>query len=140
MAVDIALSKAQLECHRSNKGVRPAKLVKQALVTRGPLPLSARGKVMVGQKIRVLRGIIEMITHNPGVGKRSNSLLITEIGLPIVVLVFFVWVVWLVFSLVGDMARARGHNPWPWWLLSIAWSPFASIVILWLFFSVEESK
>ena len=32
------------------------------------------------------------------------------------------------------MAVARDHNPWPWWIISVIWSPFASIFILWLFF------
>ncbi|WP_065332158.1 hypothetical protein [Tritonibacter mobilis] len=60
--------------------------------------------------------------------------------LPLFVLALMVVIIWALFSLVGEMARDRGHNPWPWWLLSIAWSPIASIIILWLFFSVEESN
>ena len=60
--------------------------------------------------------------------------------LPLFALALMVVIVWALFSLVGEMARNRGHNPWPWWLLSIAWSPIASIIVLWLFFSVEESK
>jgi hypothetical protein len=60
--------------------------------------------------------------------------------LPLFVLALMVVIVWALFSLVGEMARDRGHNPWPWWLLSFAWSPIASIIILWLFFSVEGSN
>jgi len=41
---------------------------------------------------------------------------------------------------VGNMAKARGHNPWPWWILSIVWSLFGSIIILWLFFKVKEEE
>ncbi|MCL7466263.1 hypothetical protein [Phaeovulum sp. NW3] len=46
--------------------------------------------------------------------------------------------VWHIFALVGEMAKDRGHNPWPWLLLSLAWSPFATIVILWAFFDLKE--
>ncbi len=46
--------------------------------------------------------------------------------------------IFLIFSIVGDMAVARGHSPWPWWLLSLAWSPFATMIIMWLFFSVQD--
>lgn len=46
----------------------------------------------------------------------------------------FLYILWLLFDLVGDMAVARDHNPWPWWIISVIWSPFASIFILWLFF------
>lgn len=57
---------------------------------------------------------------------------------------FFVASIWLIFALfqtVGDMAVKRGHNPWPWWLLCLYWSPFGSIVVLWLFFKpVDTSK
>ncbi|MEW2915300.1 hypothetical protein [Leisingera sp. JC11] len=60
--------------------------------------------------------------------------------LPMFVLALIVLIVWAVFSLIGEMARERGHSPWPWWLISIAWSPIASIVILWLFFPVKEAE
>ncbi|MCZ4269035.1 hypothetical protein O4H48_14135 [Rhodobacteraceae bacterium G21628-S1] len=66
--------------------------------------------------------------------------MLVDVILPLFVLALMVVIVWALFSLVGEMARDRGHNPWPWWLLSIAWSPIASIIILWLFFSVEESN
>lgn len=41
---------------------------------------------------------------------------------------------YLFLGLVRDMAKERGHNPWPWWLLSLAWSPIPTIIIMWLFF------
>lgn len=63
-----------------------------------------------------------------------------EVILPLFCLALIIVIVWALFSLVGEMARDRGHNPWPWWLLSIAWSPIASIIVLWLFFSVEDSR
>lgn len=56
----------------------------------------------------------------------------------IVMLLFFIGMIWLtyaLFVLVGDMARARGHNPWPWWLLSLSWSPIGSIMVMSLFFN-----
>ena len=54
---------------------------------------------------------------------------------------FFVASIWLIFALfkiVGDMAIKRGHNPWPWWLLSLSWSPIGSILIMWLFFDIQD--
>jgi hypothetical protein len=52
-----------------------------------------------------------------------------------------IWLTYVLFALVGNMARDRGHNPWPWWLLSLSWSPIGSIVIMWLFFApIEASK
>jgi hypothetical protein len=48
-----------------------------------------------------------------------------------------IWLIVWLFKTVGEMARRRGHNPWPWWLLSLAWSPFAVMLILWVFFDVE---
>ncbi len=50
------------------------------------------------------------------------------------------WILYQLFVIVGDMASARGHNPWPWWLLSLAWSPFAVMFILWVFFDVSENQ
>jgi len=44
----------------------------------------------------------------------------------------------LLLQTVGDMAKSRGHSPWPWWILFFVWSPFGSIIILWLFFDVLE--
>ncbi len=46
--------------------------------------------------------------------------------------------VWVIFSIVGDMARDRGHSPWPWWIVSLCWSPFGSMIVLWLFFDVVD--
>lgn len=56
----------------------------------------------------------------------------------IAVPVAMIWLIRALFVLVGEMARARGHNPWPWWLLSLAWSPLGAIVVLWLFFPVQH--
>jgi len=49
-------------------------------------------------------------------------------------------IIWQLFALVGDMAEEREHSPWPWWILSVIWSPFGSIIILWMFFDVIEDK
>ena len=46
--------------------------------------------------------------------------------------------IYLFFSIVGDMAVDRGHNPWPWWLLSIAWSPIITMIIMVMFFPVLD--
>ena len=51
-----------------------------------------------------------------------------------VFIVFAIIIYLSLFVVVGDMAKARGHNPWPWWLLSLVWSVVGSIAILWLFF------
>lgn len=50
-----------------------------------------------------------------------------------------IWLIFALFQLVGDMAVKRGHNPWPWWLLSLSWSPFGSIIVMWLFFEPTKN-
>ena len=50
------------------------------------------------------------------------------------------FVTYLTFSLVGDMATARGHSPWPWWAISLLLSPFGSMLLLWVFFDVEDEE
>ena len=59
-------------------------------------------------------------------------------GLLAIALVLFI--IWQLFALIGDMAEDRGHSPWPWWILAVMWSPFGSIIILWMFFDVVEDK
>lgn len=49
-------------------------------------------------------------------------------------------IIWQLFALIGDMAEDRGHSPWPWWILAVMWSPFGSIIILWMFFDVVEDN
>ncbi|MCG7494773.1 hypothetical protein MHM86_14555 [Thalassobius sp. Cn5-15] len=55
------------------------------------------------------------------------------------VLLFFFYLIYLLFAHIGAMARRRGHNPWPWWVISVLWSPFGSIAILWLFFAIKSN-
>jgi hypothetical protein len=57
-----------------------------------------------------------------------------EAIVPLLVFVVIISLTIALFALVGRMARDRGHSPWPWWLLSLAWSPIGSIVVMWLFF------
>lgn len=55
--------------------------------------------------------------------------------------VALIWLIFALFQIVGDMAVKRGHNPWPWWLLSLSWSPFGSIIVMWLFFEpIKDSR
>ena len=61
-----------------------------------------------------------------------------EVGVTLLIFIGAIWLPYVLFALVGDMARVRGHNPWPWWLLSLSWSPFGSIVVMWLFFNPIE--
>lgn len=56
------------------------------------------------------------------------------------VLALFGFLVWQVFALVGDMARDRGKDPVPWWILSIFWSPFGSMLILWAFYDRKDGE
>ncbi len=63
----------------------------------------------------------------------------TELIVSVIFLVILVWLVVSLFEIVGRMATARGHNPWFWWLLSLVWSPLATIVLLWLFFAPTEA-
>jgi len=48
--------------------------------------------------------------------------------------------VWLVFAFVADMATARGQNPTLWVMVSIFWTPFGSMFVLWLFCPVVKGK
>jgi len=41
--------------------------------------------------------------------------------------------VWNVFALVADMAAARGQSGFAWIVVSLIWSPFGSMAVLWLF-------
>ncbi|CUK19852.1 hypothetical protein RUE5091_04437 [Ruegeria denitrificans] len=61
-----------------------------------------------------------------------------EALLPLLIFTLVILVIWLIFSVVGDMARARGHSPWPWWIISLCWSPFGSMLVLWIFFDVVD--
>lgn len=63
-----------------------------------------------------------------------------EIGLPLLFLTFAIICIWLLFSHIGDMARRRDHNPWGWWFLSVVWSPFGSIFVLWAFFPIKNES
>ncbi len=44
------------------------------------------------------------------------------------------YVTWLIFAIVWQMAEDRGHNPWAWIIVSLCWSPFGSMFVLWMFF------
>lgn len=50
------------------------------------------------------------------------------------------YLIYFIFAKVGNMASARGHSPWPWWFISLAWSPFGSMLVLWLFFPVQHTN
>lgn len=63
-----------------------------------------------------------------------------EVGLPLFFLAIFFLMGWLLFSHIGDMARRREHNPWGWWFLSVVWSPFGSIFVLWAFFDIKDES
>lgn len=63
-----------------------------------------------------------------------------EAFVPLLFVVFALLILWLVFSTVGDMAEARGHSPWPWWIISVCWSPFGSMIVMWLFFPVLDEE
>ncbi len=63
-----------------------------------------------------------------------------EIGLPLIFLLVAVLLTCLVFSIVGDMAKARGHSPWPWWIISLCWSPFGWTINQRLFLSLKGNS
>lgn len=50
------------------------------------------------------------------------------------------YLVWAVFAIVWDMVEDRGHNPWAWLFISLAWSPFGSMFVLWLFFPTQDEE
>lgn len=58
----------------------------------------------------------------------------------LLVLVVTGYLIWLVFTIVWEVAEDRGHNPWAWVLVSLCWSPFGSMFVLWLFFVVKEPR
>lgn len=47
-------------------------------------------------------------------------------------LAFFIWMIVQLFQIVNDMAHDRNRDPLGWFLIALAWSPFAAIFILWL--------
>jgi hypothetical protein len=51
-----------------------------------------------------------------------------------------IWIVYVIFQIVGEMAEARGHSPWPWWIISLCTSPFTAMFLLWLFFDLTEPE
>ena len=57
-----------------------------------------------------------------------------ETLLPLLMIIALIAGVIWILKIVGDMAVARGHSPWAWWFVSLAWSPFGSMFVLWLFF------
>ena len=58
----------------------------------------------------------------------------------ILALIFSLYLIYFVFAVVSNMARARGHSPWPWWFISLAWSPFGAMVVLWMFFDIQDRE
>ena len=63
-----------------------------------------------------------------------------EPSVSLVVFLVVVLLFWLIFAVVADMAKNRGHSPWPWWIKSVFWSPFGSMIVLWLFFDVVDDE
>ncbi len=61
-----------------------------------------------------------------------------EIVASFLVLLLAVLLVWLVFAAVCDMAEARGHSRALWLVVSLFWSPFAVMFVLWLFVPLLE--
>ncbi len=49
-------------------------------------------------------------------------------------------ILYQLFALVGDMATDRGHDPWVWWIISLVWSPVGSIIVMWVFFPIEDDE
>jgi hypothetical protein len=62
-----------------------------------------------------------------------------SIGLMLAGLAFAVYVVVVLFELVGDMAGERGHPAGPWYIVALCTSPFTAILLLWLFYDVEDA-
>lgn len=48
------------------------------------------------------------------------------------------WLFYWIFATVWQMAEARGRNPWFWFLVSLCWSPFGSMFVLWAFYEVRS--
>lgn len=49
-------------------------------------------------------------------------------------------ILYQLFALIDDMAEERGMNPWPWLVIGLFWTPFGSIIILWLFYDLAEDE
>ncbi|WP_300519149.1 hypothetical protein [Aliiroseovarius sp.] len=61
-----------------------------------------------------------------------------ELFLGLLAIILVVLGVWLVFGVVCDMADARGHSRTLWMVVSLVWSPFAVMFVLWLFVPLLE--
>lgn len=48
------------------------------------------------------------------------------------------WLIWQLFSLVGDMAEHRGQDRLLWQVAALFINPIAAMLLLWLFCSVKE--
>ena len=57
----------------------------------------------------------------------------------VLVYAVIVVIIWQVFALVWQMAEDRGHNPWGWMFISLCWSPFGSMFVMWLFFPIPKA-
>lgn len=57
--------------------------------------------------------------------------MIEAVLLLILGLVFFYFTIWLLILLPAEMAEARGRSAFNWVLISLLFSPFCAIFLLW---------
>jgi len=53
-------------------------------------------------------------------------------------LIFFLWVIWQLFVIVGDMAERRGQNRMLWQVAALFINPICAMILLWIFCSPTD--
>lgn len=48
------------------------------------------------------------------------------------------WLIWLLFRWVGDMAERRGQDRLLWQVAALFLNPFVAMLLLWLFCSLKD--
>lgn len=61
-----------------------------------------------------------------------------ELVIALLALAVVLWLIWQLFSLVGDMAERRGQDRLLWQVAALFINPIAAMLLLWLFCSVKE--
>lgn len=64
----------------------------------------------------------------------------TDLVFAVSVLLTVVVAIWLVFIVPADMAKARGRSALSWVLVSVCFSPFGAIILLYLLGDAPEAR
>lgn len=61
-------------------------------------------------------------------------MILVEIFIAVCIIGSCIFMAWALYATVGEMAQDRGHSRWIWWMISMVWSPFIVIFVMWLLF------